>query len=116
MLLHSVDRPFDREHFDCELKIDGYRIIGYGSDASFYSRNGKNLTRRFREMRDVATRFGDHRAIVDVDGEVAAFVRPLLNGVRADRDAPTLNRRARPRPRRVRSNRSPHDGPPEEPL
>jgi ATP-dependent DNA ligase len=72
MLLHAVDRPFDREFWDAEPKIDGYRIVGYAHDGSFFSRNGKSLTRRFKELRDVAERIGDHRAIVD--GEVATFV------------------------------------------
>jgi ATP-dependent DNA ligase len=75
MLLQAVDKPFDREHFDCELKIDGYRMTIYGPEGLLFSRNGKSLTARFKELRDVTTRFGDHRAIVD--GEVAAFV----NGV-----------------------------------
>jgi len=44
----------------------------YGEDRSLFSRNGKSLTRRFKELRIIAERFGDHRAIVD--GESVAFV------------------------------------------
>jgi ATP-dependent DNA ligase len=87
MLLHHVDKPFDREFHDCEVKVDGYRCMIYGEDRSLFSRNGKSLTRRFKELRVIAERFGDHRAIVD--GEAVAFVDnvPSFNALQ-NRSAP----------------------------
>jgi ATP-dependent DNA ligase len=72
MLLHEADRPFDREGQDSEIKFDGFRVIVYGEERALISRNAKNLTQRFKDLHEVADRFGDHRAIVD--GEAVAFV------------------------------------------
>lgn len=72
MLLTAVDRVDDREGFQHELKIDGFRAVALGEARRLTSRQGRDLTRRFPELADVLERFARRRAIVD--GEIAAFV------------------------------------------
>jgi len=74
-----------------EIKFDGWRIQLHkdGDTAKFYSRNGKDLTRRFRALCTSILTLQAHAAIVDAelvacDSDGKPDFRALMSGARSD--------------------------------
>lgn len=65
--------PRDEERWAFEIKWDGVRAIAYSEPGRlrFESRNLKDITPRYPELRPLNRELGSHRAVLD--GEVVAF-------------------------------------------
>src|SRR5262249_19481319 len=72
MAPRQVREPFHRDGWVYEEKVDGWRILAYkdGGRVRLISRNGRDHTRRFRDIAAVAKLSA--RTLV-LDGEVAIF-------------------------------------------
>ncbi len=68
-----VDKPFDRKGWIFEEKYDGIRAICFIKDgkAKLFSRNQKEMTNRYPELRDIPEWIGAKQAILD--GEIIAL-------------------------------------------
>ena len=72
MLCKSADQPPEGHDWRYELKLDGFRAIGRksGRRAQLWSRNQKDLTRRFPDVtKGIAELPGD----TVIDGEIVAL-------------------------------------------
>ena len=80
-LMHAtqVNRPFHREGWVYEEKVDGWRMLAYkaGNDVRLVSRNGRDHTKRFADLADEIRRLDTSPLILD--GEVAVFDAKLLS-------------------------------------
>jgi bifunctional non-homologous end joining protein LigD len=74
-----IAKPFHREGWIYEEKVDGYRMVAYkdGDRVQLISRQGKDHTRRFPELAD-AIRALRARTLV-LDGEVAVYDEQLMS-------------------------------------
>src|SRR3954452_14640859 len=73
MLARTGPLPRDEERWGFEIKWDGVRAIGYASGGRIRlaSRNGRDITPRYPELRDLGRALGSREAVLD--GEVVAF-------------------------------------------
>ncbi len=73
MLARSGPLPPDDGRWAYEIKWDGVRAIAYveGGRVRLTSRNGKDITPRYPELRELGRALGSHEAVLD--GEVVAF-------------------------------------------
>jgi ATP-dependent DNA ligase len=72
MLCETSERPPEGPEWRYELKLDGYRAIGFKTDgqARLWSRNGKDFVRRFPEIAKAVASLPEDTAI---DGEIVAL-------------------------------------------
>jgi bifunctional non-homologous end joining protein LigD len=72
MLCDKAEQPPEGPEWCYELKLDGYRAIGFKTDgqARLWSRNGKDFVRRFREVAKAIESLPEDTAI---DGEIVAL-------------------------------------------
>ncbi|HEY7652697.1 MAG TPA: hypothetical protein VIG07_07740 [Methylomirabilota bacterium] len=79
MAATEVARPFHRDGWVYEEKVDGWRVLAYKDTAGarLISRKGRDLTRRFPEL--VAAVAGIEPPTLILDGEIAVFDRRLLS-------------------------------------
>jgi len=72
MLCETAERPPEGPEWRYELKLDGYRAIGFKTEgqAQLWSRNGKDFVRRFPE---VAKAIASLRQDTAIDGEIVAL-------------------------------------------
>jgi bifunctional non-homologous end joining protein LigD len=72
MLCESAERPPEGAEWRYELKLDGYRAIGFKTDgqARLWSRNGKDFVQRFPEVAKAIASLPEDTAI---DGEIVAL-------------------------------------------
>src|SRR5215217_1214372 len=73
MLARTGGLPRDDAGWAFEIKWDGVRAIGYvqGGRLRLESRNGRDITPRYPELRELGRALGSHEAVLD--GEVVAF-------------------------------------------
>ncbi len=73
MLAKSGELPRDDGRWAYEIKWDGVRAIGFvsGGRLRLTSRNGRDITPRYPELRELGRALGAHEAVLD--GEVVAF-------------------------------------------
>ncbi len=73
MLASTGPLPPDDGRWAYEIKWDGVRAIGYaeGGRLRLTSRNGRDITPRYPELRELGRALGSHEAVLD--GEVVAF-------------------------------------------
>jgi bifunctional non-homologous end joining protein LigD len=73
MLARTGDLPRDDGRWAYEIKWDGVRAIGYvdGGRLRLASRNGRDITPRYPELRELGRALAAHEAVLD--GEVVAF-------------------------------------------
>ena len=73
MLAKSGELPRDDGRWAYEIKWDGVRAIGNvsGGRLRLTSRNGRDITPRYPELRELGRALGAHEAVLD--GEVVAF-------------------------------------------
>jgi bifunctional non-homologous end joining protein LigD len=73
MLARTGPLPPEDGRWAYEIKWDGVRAIGYaaGGRLRLESRNGKDITPRYPELRELGRELGGHEAVLD--GEVVAF-------------------------------------------
>jgi bifunctional non-homologous end joining protein LigD len=73
MLARLGDLPGDDQRWAYEIKWDGVRAIGYGEGGRLRleSRNGRDITPRYPELRELGRALAGREAILD--GEVVAF-------------------------------------------
>jgi bifunctional non-homologous end joining protein LigD len=73
MLARSGTLPRDDGRWAYEIKWDGVRAIGYveGGRLRLESRNGRDITPRYPELRELGRALGSREAVLD--GEVVAF-------------------------------------------
>ena len=81
-LMHATEivRPFHRDGWVYEEKVDGYRMVAYKdrhSHVTLISRNGRDHTKRFPELVDALGSLGTGAVILD--GEVAVYDRQLIS-------------------------------------
>jgi len=93
---NQVSRPFHRQGWVYEEKIDGWRVLAYKGAAGvcLVSRNGRDLTRRFTDLAAAVAELKP--ATLILDGEIAVFDRHLLSRFSGSADS----RRTSPRHRR----------------
>lgn len=72
MLASLSEMPCDQRDYAFEFKWDGIRALTYwdGRNLEIQSRNRLDITRRYPELRDLATALGKHPAVLD--GEIIA--------------------------------------------
>jgi ATP dependent DNA ligase-like protein len=72
MLCDTAEQPPDCPEWRYELKLNGYRAIGFKTDgqAQLWSRNGKNFVRQFLEVAKAIESVPEDTAI---DGEIVAL-------------------------------------------
>jgi bifunctional non-homologous end joining protein LigD len=72
MLCETAEQPPEGAEWRYELKLDGYRAIGFKTDgqARLWSRNGKDFVRRFPEVAKAIASLPEATAI---DGEIVAL-------------------------------------------
>jgi bifunctional non-homologous end joining protein LigD len=72
MLCETADRPTEGAEWRYELKLDGYRGIGFETEgqAKLWSRNGKDFVRRFPEVAKAIASLPEDMAI---DGEIGVL-------------------------------------------
>jgi bifunctional non-homologous end joining protein LigD len=75
----TLVRPFHRDGWVYEVKIDGWRIVAYknGRQVRFVSRNGVDHTARFRDLAAAVAALPDTTLILD--GEVAVLDERLVS-------------------------------------
>jgi bifunctional non-homologous end joining protein LigD len=73
MLAKTGPLPRDDHRWAYEIKWDGVRAIGYvdGGRLRLASRNGRDVTSRYPELRELGRALAGHEAVLD--GEVVAF-------------------------------------------
>jgi bifunctional non-homologous end joining protein LigD len=73
MLAKTGPLPRDDHRWAYEIKWDGVRAIGYvdGGRLRLASRNGRDITPRYPELRELGRALAGHEAVLD--GEVVAF-------------------------------------------
>ncbi|HEX6230057.1 MAG TPA: DNA ligase D, partial [Solirubrobacterales bacterium] len=73
MMARLSELPADEENWAYEIKWDGVRAIAHSSpgELRLQSRNLKDITARYPELRQLNRRLGSHSAILD--GEIVAF-------------------------------------------
>jgi bifunctional non-homologous end joining protein LigD len=73
MLAKTGPLPRDDHRWAYEIKWDGVRAIGYvdGGRLRLASRNGRDITSRYPELRELGRALAGHEAVLD--GEVVAF-------------------------------------------
>jgi bifunctional non-homologous end joining protein LigD len=73
MLARTGPLPREDGRWAYEIKWDGVRAIGYGQGGRLRlaSRNGRDITPRYPELRDLGRELGSREAVLD--GEVVAF-------------------------------------------
>jgi bifunctional non-homologous end joining protein LigD len=73
MLARTGELPPDDGRWAYEIKWDGVRAIGYadGGRLRLASRNGRDITPRYPELRELGRALAGHEAVLD--GEVVAF-------------------------------------------
>jgi bifunctional non-homologous end joining protein LigD len=73
MLARTGDLPPENGRWAYEIKWDGVRAIGYaqGGRLRLESRNGRDITPRYPEVRELGRELGSREAVLD--GEVVAF-------------------------------------------
>jgi bifunctional non-homologous end joining protein LigD len=73
MLARTGPLPPEDGRWAYEIKWDGVRAIGYGQGGRLRlaSRNGRDITPRYPELRDLGRELGSREAVLD--GEVVAF-------------------------------------------
>jgi bifunctional non-homologous end joining protein LigD len=89
MAATEVARPFQRLGWVYEEKVDGWRVLAYkdASGVRLLSRNGRELTRRFRGVAAAIAQLDVPTVILD--GEIAVFDRQLLSRFEWLRGRPT---------------------------
>jgi bifunctional non-homologous end joining protein LigD len=72
MLCESAEQPPEGSEWRYELKLDGYRAIGFKTDGQtrLWSRNGKDFVRRFSQVAKTIASLPEDTAI---DGEIVAL-------------------------------------------
>ena len=77
MLLEEVNQIFQDDDYLYEIKFDGIRALIYVSKNEFkiISRNGKDLTKKYPELKKIQNLVGNSKVIFD--GEIIA----TLNGI-----------------------------------
>ena len=72
MFCDKAEQPPEGPEWRYELKLDGYRAIGFKTDgqALLWSRNGKDFVRRFPEIAKAIESLPEDTAI---DGEIVAL-------------------------------------------
>ena len=81
LLLRTDARPNDREHWQYELKVDGYRAIAFKAGGKLRSRNNNDFTKRYPGVLKGLAKLPNETVI---DGEVVAFDadgRPSFNAL-----------------------------------
>ncbi len=80
-LMHATEvaRPFHREGWVYEEKVDGWRMVAIKADGAvrLVSRNGRDHTRRFQELVKALDRLKGKT--FTLDGEVAVFDKALIS-------------------------------------
>jgi len=73
----QVRAPFHREGWVYEEKVDGWRLLVYkqGDRVRLVSRNGRDLTKRFRQLAAAIAKLSARTLVLD--GEVAIFDQQL---------------------------------------
>ena len=73
MLLKEVKKPFQDENYIYELKFDGIRAIIYASKNALVikSRNGKDITNTYPELKNIKDIIGNKKVIFD--GEIVTI-------------------------------------------
>jgi len=73
MAATQVREPFHRDGWVYEEKVDGWRILAYkdGGRVRLLSRNGRDHTRRFRDIAVAVSKLSARTLVLD--GEVAIF-------------------------------------------
>lgn len=73
MLLKEVEKPFQDSNYLYELKYDGIRALIYVSKEKIkiITRNGKNVTKIYPELKEIQKLVKNHEIILD--GEIVAF-------------------------------------------
>ena len=112
LLLRTDDLPNDRERWQYELKVDGYRAIAFKTGGKLYlrSRNNNDFAKRYPGVLRGLAKLPDDTVI---DGEIVAFDangRPSFNPLQnfgLGRDPNRLLRLRPPRARRPRRAREP---------
>jgi bifunctional non-homologous end joining protein LigD len=71
MIPTQVRQPFHREGWVYEEKLDGWRMLAYkdGERVRLVSRNGRDHTRRFRDIAAAISKLSARTLVLD--GEVA---------------------------------------------
>jgi bifunctional non-homologous end joining protein LigD len=79
MQAEEVGRPFHRDGWVYEEKVDGYRMVARkeGPRVSLTSRQGKDFTHRFPDLAKAVAGLGAESAVLDA--EVAVFDRQLVS-------------------------------------
>jgi bifunctional non-homologous end joining protein LigD len=74
-----VDRPFHRDGWVFEEKLDGWRLLAFksGDDVRLVSRPGRDHTRRFTDLAAAIRRLPQETLVLD--GEVAIFDNQLVS-------------------------------------
>jgi bifunctional non-homologous end joining protein LigD len=72
-----VREPFHREGWVFEEKVDGWRMLAYkdGDRVRLVSRNGRDHTRRFRDIAAAISKLSARTLVLD--GEVAIYDQQL---------------------------------------
>ncbi|ACL69103.1 ATP dependent DNA ligase [Halothermothrix orenii H 168] len=75
MLLFEIEKPFNSPDYIFELKWDGYRALAFINDNNLLlqSRNQKNLTPYFSELKSITSLFKGTNAVLD--GEICYLNR-----------------------------------------
>lgn len=82
MLLKSKEKPFNSKDYLFELKWDGYRCLIFIDNNNIYiqSRNKKNLTHYFSELKNIYKQLNTDHAVID--GEICYLDekgKPIFN-------------------------------------
>jgi bifunctional non-homologous end joining protein LigD len=79
MQADEVSRPFQRAGWVYEEKYDGWRMLAHkdAGHVRLVSRNGRDHTKRFRDLVDALTALKP--ATFTLDGEVAVFDEELVS-------------------------------------
>jgi len=79
MAATQIAKPFHRQGWVYEEKVDGWRVLAYKDAAGvrLVSRNEKDLTRRFPELAAAVAALNPPTLVLD--GEIAVFDRQLVS-------------------------------------
>jgi bifunctional non-homologous end joining protein LigD len=72
-----IRKPFHRDGWVYEEKVDGWRMLAYkdGERVRLVSRNGRDHTRRFRDLAEAVSKLAARSLVLD--GEVAIYDEKL---------------------------------------
>ena len=87
MLCETAEQPPEGPEWRYELKLDGYRAIGFKTDgqARLWSRNGKDFVRRFPEVAKAIESLPEDTAIDGDSITAGSLSGHLLRSLRGQR-------------------------------